>query len=122
MARWTTLVALLFSMGCGGNKVEDLYRYCDEPEDCEVPEGFSAECLDKSGEGFCTWACDIDGDCADADDEGFEYVCASFESEAGQSCFPSCADPADADNPCPDGFGCRSTGGGSENRKICFPE
>ncbi len=122
MFRWMlTLTTVALLAGCGGSD-EDLYRTCEQPDDCEVPEGFTAECLDKSGEGFCTWECDVDDDCAEADDEDFGYVCSSFESEEGKSCFPSCDDPEDADNPCPEGFGCRSTGGGSENRKICFPE
>ncbi len=54
--------------------------------------------------------------------EDFTYVCASFESEEGLFCFPGCNDPDDEAGECPPGYGCRSTGGGADNRKICFPE
>jgi hypothetical protein len=116
-------VLLMVLLGCGGgsNPGEDLYLACSAPEDCEVPDDVEPVCLDKSGEGFCTWGCAVDDDCAEASDEDVDFICASFESESDMHCFPSCEDPSDADNPCPSGFECRSTGGGSDNRKVCFP-
>jgi hypothetical protein len=34
----------------------------------------------------------------------------------------ACAEPTEDDEDgCPDGTSCRSTGGGSDNRKVCFP-
>jgi hypothetical protein len=46
-------------------------------------------------------------------------VCASFESTEGLHCFPSCESGEDH---CPGGMSCRSSGGGSDNRKVCFPD
>lgn len=91
------------------------YAACDEPEDCVAPDGATAACLDGSGFGFCTWSCADDTDCA-ADEVA--RACASFESEEGQHCFPTCVGDGDV---CPDGLSCRSTGGGSDNERVCFP-
>lgn len=94
----------------------DLYAACDEARDCSVPDDAEPACLDKSDEGLCTWECSVDADCAT---DELDLVCASFESDEGLFCFPSCEhDEAD----CPPRMGCRSTGGGSSNRKVCFPE
>lgn len=112
------LVLLLLGTSCGGSPI---YASCEQPDDCPAPEGATAECLDKSSEGFCTWSCSSDSDCAFDEDE-YERVCASFESEEGEHCFPSCEGAEDEDEACPQGFTCRSTGGGSDNRKVCFPE
>lgn len=117
MRGWWLVLGLL---ACGGR--DEVYAACDEPDECEVPDGAEAECLDKSGQGFCSWVCEDDGDCADDPDEDYDFVCASFESEPGLHCFPSCEDAGDSGTGCPPGYGCRSTGGGSDNRKICFPE
>lgn len=115
---WWTAWALV--VGCG--RGPGVYAGCDEPDECEVPEGATAECLEKSGEGFCTWSCTDDAECDDDPDPDFGFVCASFEDTSGQHCFPSCREDAeDEDEVCPAGYGCRSTGGGSENRKVCFP-
>lgn len=114
------LAWLCAGAGCGGR--EDLYQACDVPDDCSAPEEYEPACLEKSGEGFCTWECDADDECADADDGRWQFVCASFESEGGQYCFPGCEDADDEADACPSGMGCRSTGGGSSNRKVCFPE
>jgi len=113
--RWWLLVLLVGA--CGGGD-EGLYASCDAAGDCdgEVPEGADAVCLDKGDEGYCSWGCEVDADCSDADPA---LVCASFESEAATYCFPGCDEGDDA---CPPGFGCRSTGGGADNRKVCFPE
>lgn len=92
-----------------------LYAACDVPEDCEPPEDKQAACVAKDSGGFCSWTCGGDADC-DIDDD-IEYACASFESTSGMYCFPSC----EVDDVCPEDFECRSTGGGSNNRKICFP-
>ena len=101
----------------------------------------TATCIDKVTNGYCTHTCTTDADCCAVPGEcrtGFKQVCASFENANEKYCFLSCesADIAAA----PDGggvdagadneyckknvsteFGCRSTGGVNENRKVCLP-
>ncbi|MEZ4235296.1 MAG: hypothetical protein R3F59_03885 [Myxococcota bacterium] len=119
--RWTWV---LFA-GCGGGSA--LYAPCEAADDCPAPEGVQAECLDKSGAGFCTWSCTVDADCA-FDEDAWARVCAPFEDEGGTHCFPACNEgdaTTGADGTgavCPDGYGCRSTGGGADNQRVCFPE
>lgn len=105
------------AMACG----PELYRTCQGSDECVevVPSEVDGVCLDKSAWGFCTWTCEADVECND--DDGLPMVCASFENEDDQYCFPEC-DEAYPDEPCPAGFACRSTGGGRNNRKVCFPE
>ncbi|MCB9741397.1 MAG: hypothetical protein H6741_29740 [Alphaproteobacteria bacterium] len=113
---------LLLLAGCGD---ELGYETCDVADDCSevVPEDATAACVEKADSGFCSWECDVDDDCATDADEDFTRVCASFESSPELYCFPSCEESADSDGAeaCPEGFTCRSTGGGSDNRRVCFP-
>lgn len=100
------------------------YVSCEAAEDCAdwVPDEATAVCLPKADDGFCSWECSADTDCEGDADEDFAYVCSSFESTAGMYCFPQCNDGEDsALEECPGGFTCRSTGGGADNRRICFP-
>lgn len=110
-------MALVGLMACGGGD-DGIYASCEVADDCveSIPEDADGACLDKGDEGFCTWQCAVDDDCSAAEPS---FVCASFENEATTYCFPSCDE---GDDVCPSGFGCRSTGGGSDNRKVCFPE
>src|SRR5262245_18643743 len=89
-------------------------------------------CLDKVPGGYCTHLCAGDGDCCAASGECPEKhteVCAPFESTGMMMCFLSCeasdVGSLDENAYCAqyagDAFGCRSTGGGSKNRKICSP-
>lgn len=121
MRRFVVLLGLL---GCGGGP--DFYESCDleEPDACVdvVPEDATGACLEKSGGGFCTWECAADADCANDVDDDFDFVCAPLESNPQTYCFPACGEGEDGAEECPDGYGCRSTGGGSDNRKICFPD
>ncbi|MGH7438678.1 MAG: hypothetical protein ACRENE_23570, partial [Polyangiaceae bacterium] len=95
-------------------------------------------CLTQLPNGYCTHTCTTDADCCAAPGEcrtGFEEVCASFESSGQTYCFLGCsgaevaaAPEAGTSNPttyCQDwagaSFTCRSTGGGSQNRKFCGP-
>ena len=85
--------------------------------------------------GYCTHQCTADSDCCAAAGEcpySYAEVCAPFESMAGMRCFLSCEDAdlkkanaTDADVFCHTyasaAFNCRSTGGGSKNRKVCLP-
>lgn len=93
-----------------------------------------AECLDVPG-GYCTHQCTADSDCCAANGEcpySRAEVCAPFTSDPGMHCFLSCEDEdlkkanvTDADGYCHSyagaAFNCRSTGGGSKNRKVCLP-
>ena len=104
-----------------------LYDACQSNEDCAetVPEDAEGQCIGQLEDGgFCTWSCVDDSDCSEEFDEDFDYLCSSFESETGKFCFPGCRED-DPDIPedevCPAGYECRSTGGGAQNRRICFP-
>lgn len=116
------ILALAFTMlvACHGDR---LHAPCDSPDDCTVPEGADAVCLPKPDEGYCTWECATDADCDGDDDpdDTWERVCASFEEEPGSYCFPACEEDGPEDAQCPPGFTCRSTGGGRDNRRVCFP-
>lgn len=114
--RSLTTIGLMVLVSCN----RPLYATCATADECAeaIPEDAEGACLDKSESGFCTWTCSVDTDCTVPDD----WVCASFESEPGLYCFPSCEGVEDDAEACPPGLTCRSTGGGSDNRKVCFPE
>jgi len=111
-------------------------------------QGGEAVCIDKVDNGYCTHKCQTDQDCCAVPGEcvtGLKQVCASFENSADKYCFLSCedddiakaADGGFTDAGTVDGggidgneychrnasleMGCRSTGGGSNNRKVCLP-
>jgi hypothetical protein len=108
MALWVLLP------GCGGG----FYEPCEAADDCVdvAPSEATAECVEKEGGGFCSWSCTTDADCDGDQDDRYDFVCAPFESNPGTYCFPACQD-----DECPGGYTCRSTGGGDENEKVCFP-
>lgn len=110
--------------------------------------GGPAVCLDRVTGGYCTHECQQDSDCCAVPGEcktGLKQVCAPFESTGKKYCFLSCDDrdiaaandAGASDAGALDGggfsgddychanasteFGCRSTGGGAENRKACLP-
>jgi hypothetical protein len=119
MIRWS----LFLLVACHGGDLGDFYAPCTDAGTCEgvAPDGTDGECLDGTTDGFCTWECTDDAGCAGDQDDVYDFVCSPFESNPGQYCFPSCLE-GDTDAPeCPEGFSCRSTGGGGDNRKICFP-
>jgi hypothetical protein len=96
-------------------------------------------CLDRVRDGYCTHLCTADTDCCAVPGEcitDFRQVCSPFESTNQMMCFLSCEDadihavdggppPADEQEFCQRGAGfdfiCRSSGGGSQNRKVCVP-
>lgn len=95
-------------------------------------------CLDRVPGGYCTHECTTDADCCAVEGEcrtGFKQVCAPFESTGKMMCFLSCegadvtaapdAGTTDTTEYCHryanQAFGCRSTGGGAKNRKVCVP-
>lgn len=107
----------------------------------------AVECLDKVQDGYCTHRCDKDADCCAVPGEcrtDLKQVCSPFENTGYKVCFLSCEPgdirlPGDAGTTLADGapafpdanaycqkeanpdFICRSTGGGSQNRKVCVP-
>jgi hypothetical protein len=105
-----------------------------------------AVCIDKVDDGYCTHECETDDDCCALEGEcrtGFRQVCASFENSDKKYCFLSCEDEdlvpgsggmtgaggavaVDSNEYCEreahERFLCRSTGGGSENKKACLPD
>jgi len=96
------------------------YPVCEVADDCEVPQDTVARCLVGDADfRFCAWECDADPDCDAADD--WRRVCATFQSEPGSFCLPSCVQDPDSEiEDCPGGFVCRATGGGSP-RRIYYP-
>ncbi len=120
---------------------------CEVADDCfpDVAEGElagDAQCLDRVDGGYCTHLCESDEDCCAAAGEcpdDFAQVCSPFESTGLNMCFLSCEEedilaaaggagaeaPDDANEFCQRGAGpdfiCRSSGGGSTNRKVCVP-
>ena len=97
-------------------------------------QGGPAVCIDKVTGGYCTHVCVTDADCCAVPGECrtlYPQVCSPFESTNMKYCFLSCetipgdAGFTDGDAYCGAyahaGFGCRSSGGGSQNRKVCVP-
>jgi hypothetical protein len=111
---------------------------CSTPDDCypDVAEGAlvgDPVCMDVGDSGYCTHTCTDDGDCCAADGEcstGLTQLCAPFTSDPATYCFLSCEELpegyTDENTYCQDyahpDFICRSTGGGSDNKKVCVPE
>jgi hypothetical protein len=107
---------------------------CEAPDECYPdadPEELEGDvlCLDRVPGGYCTHTCTTDEDCCAAEGEcdGRRQVCAPFESTGMMMCFLSCEDEDlgddEGDDYCREyasgSFTCRSTGGGSNNRKVC---
>jgi len=135
--------------GSSGVNPENTGQTCKAPVDCYpgIDAGTLAgevKCLDRVEGGYCTHLCNTDDDCCAVPGEckaGLKQVCAPFESTGQRMCFLSCEEKdiraAGDAGTLPDGgeldetayctrytssaFACRSTGGGSENRKVCVP-
>jgi hypothetical protein len=127
--------------GGGGNRPDQTGAACETPDDC-YPDVASdalqgeAECITSVRDGYCTHTCESDDDCCAADGEcktELLQVCSPFESLGGTHCFLSCepddvaasSDVTDEQDFCQKKAGsdfiCRSSGGGSANRKVCVP-
>jgi len=123
----------------GRQSTEHTGATCDAPADCypdiadKTTIHGTVECMARVRDGYCTHTCTADTDCCAATGEcktDLVQVCSPFESEPTNKCFVSCNDadmPAGEDpelfcqrEASPD-FACRSSGGGSTNRKICMP-
>jgi hypothetical protein len=99
-------------------------------------------CLDRVENGYCTHECNSDADCCAVPNECWSnlvQVCSPFESTDQRYCFLGCEDAEVADGAALVGaspeisadeycsryaspsFHCRSSGGGSANRRVCVP-
>jgi hypothetical protein len=123
--------------GGGNGYPENAGHPCQTPADCYPGVDAGAlqgdvVCMDRVPDGYCTHLCVTDADCCAVPgecDTRYPQVCAPFESAGDMYCFLSCEDTIvgtfDPTTYCMDfadqAFGCRSTGGGSQNRKVCTP-
>ena len=137
------LVCVLAS-ACGsnddGNGPTNTGQACQVPADCypgldQASLQGEVECLTRVSNGYCTHHCTQDLDCCAVPGEcpnGFPQVCSPFESGDELTCFLSCEEVdivnagfSDATAFCQANanaaFSCRSSGGGSKNRKVCVP-
>ena len=111
---------------------------CEADDECYPDVGDGALvgdelCLTDVRGGYCTHTCTDDADCCAAEGEcktDLEQVCSPFQSTGQMLCFLSCEaddipDERDEQEYCQEeasrDFICRSSGGGSDNRKICVP-
>jgi hypothetical protein len=143
---------LTVSCGTAEDKsgTDKISQPCESAEDCFVDVDHDrlsgdVECLDRVEDGYCTHQCTADEDCCAEPgvcDDAIAHVCAPFESTELMLCFVSCehsdieaadfseeeGDPdsdlgsAYCQTKANESFICRSTGGGSDNRKVCVPE
>lgn len=129
--------SLLIACDDDDGLAENTGRPCAVPEDCypEVTPGdLSGDvvCLDRTEQGYCTHHCETDEDCCAIAGEcktPEPQVCAPFESTGMRLCFLSCENDDignwESSDYCAHfagpGYGCRSTGGGSDNRRVCWP-
>ena len=134
------------SQDTSSDRIENTGAACQIPSDCYPNVDVATiqgevRCLDRVHDGYCTHLCETDDDCCAADGECTEnirQVCSPFESTDLTMCFLSCeksdlvapedapaSDPIDDNEYCQREAGaefiCRSSGGGSENRKVCVP-
>jgi hypothetical protein len=110
---------------------------CSAPSQCYPGVDAGAvkgevQCLTRVPGGYCTHLCQTDADCCAVSGEctgGFREVCSPFESTGQMLCFLACEDSdvsgLDANSYCHQNangaFNCRSSGGGTKNRKVCVP-
>lgn len=143
LALGTLMAGVALASGCSDDDdpaPTNTGRPCSSADQCypDVADGAlmgEVECMDRVEGGYCTHHCVQDSDCCAVEGECISNhveVCAPFESTGEMFCFLSCenedletAGLDDADAYCAKyvsaGFHCRSTGGGSENRKVCVP-
>jgi hypothetical protein len=135
-------MVLLVVVAACGSKQEHVGTPCTMASECYPDVSDKSKimgavtCLTQYPGGYCTHICTADTDCCATPGEcktGFKQVCSSFENQPTTYCFLSC-DPADiAASPnegvtdptayCQKFAGstltCRSTGGGTLNRRFC---
>ncbi|MBW2277085.1 MAG: hypothetical protein JRF63_06305 [Deltaproteobacteria bacterium] len=116
-----------------GDGLDTVGQPCESAAECYPnidQEELSGDvvCMDEVEGGYCTHHCVTDADCCEVEGEcdpayDLDYVCGPFQSTGEMYCFISCEGEDDAY--CQEwahhDFICRSTGGGSENKKVCVP-
>jgi hypothetical protein len=123
--------------GRGDGNDGDIGSSCGSPADCypgldQAQIQGEVRCIDRVPGGYCSHLCQTDADCCTVNgecDAGHPQVCAPFESTGEMYCFLSCEDAiVDGEDPtvycnnfASEYFSCRSSGGGSQNRKVCVP-
>ena len=135
--------------GSDGGSPDQTGQSCKTASDCypHLVDGGAIHgtitCMDRVQNGYCTHECQVDGDCCAVSGEcvsNFPEVCSPFESTTKKYCFLSCEETdirahetqlfrdggtIDANLFCQTranpSFGCRSTGGGQQNRQVCMP-
>jgi hypothetical protein len=134
------LIPLMVSCGSDDPAPTNTGQSCTAVDQCypgldQSKLSGAAVCMDRVPEGYCTHHCVADTDCCKLAGEcpdNHAEVCGPFESTGGMYCFLSCedsdlmkADITSGDDYChkfaSNAFTCRSTGGGSGNRKVCLP-
>lgn len=144
MRRRLSFIAIslaLLPAACGDDDAENTGEACSVPDDCyeDVTDEErdqivgEIECLENVEGGYCTHQCETDDDCCAVPGEcetDHPQVCSPFENESGiKRCFLSCEPEVIGDfeetDYCQEfaseAFGCRSSGGGDQNRKVCVP-
>jgi hypothetical protein len=133
-----SLVVAFVVIACGGSAdTQNTGAGCMVAKDCYANvTGIHGQvsCLTQVTGGYCTHSCSTDADCCAAKNEcsdatAHPEVCAPLENNGATNCFLSCEGDVlqgmDPDAYCASfanhNFTCRSTGGGSANRKVCLP-
>ena len=142
---FSILILGLCLFGCDGDDnpppvIEHAGQPCRAASECypqldgAALKGGPAFCITRVPDGYCTHVCSTDADCCAIPGEcktTQPQVCSPFESMGEKYCFLSC----EANIVSPSGldetaycttyanaaFNCRSSGGGSQNRKVCVP-
>jgi hypothetical protein len=138
------LLVCALASACGSDDGADgptnTGQACQAAQDCypgldQASLQGDVECLTRVPNGYCTHQCTQDQDCCAVMGEcpnGLPQVCSPFESSGELNCFLSC-EAADVSNAgftdstafcqakANAAFICRSSGGGSDNRKVCVP-
>ena len=142
LAMTTVIFVLVPLAACGDDDpppAENAGQSCAAPAECypNVEAGAlrgEVQCLTRVTGGYCTHLCQTDADCCAVPGEcsgGRAQVCSPFESTGQMMCFLSCEGADTSAAGVPEGeycqrfahpaFGCRSSGGGKANRKVCVP-
>jgi hypothetical protein len=136
MKTFIGVLLVVASLGCSSKSDEHAGQACGAAGDCykglkAMPRG-EVMCLTRVEGGYCTHLCQTNADCCAVEGEcksNLGQVCSPFESTGMRMCFLTCdasvVGSADPNAYCAQNahksFICRSSGGGSDNQKVCVP-